>query len=145
MDKEELLLEEYKLTTRDFNHESTLLWQKTYFFVVISGLLFSYSASKFVSESPFFQVILAILGLVISTIWLLIGHRAGEYITCREERALSIENEIKELRIYQTSRECSLKKSRIGRLLHVRPLVTVVLPSVFIILWLMILIYLIIK
>lgn len=142
MDRESLLLEEYKLATQDLTHADMLLWQKTYFFIIVTGLLFSYSTSKFVSEALFLRIIFAILGLFISITWLFVARRTGEYMTAREKRALAIEEELKELRLHRTLKEHDAQVAgKIRRVLRERPLVTTILPLVFILLWVAMLLY----
>lgn len=141
MNKKKLMLEEYKLVTRDFNHESDLLWQKTYFFIIVSGALFSYSTSKFASNSIILLVTLAVLGLFVSIIWLCIAYRAIFYITVKEERALTLERHLG-FKIYHIAKEYDASdKTQMGKLIRTRPLTAVILPSIFIILWTIILFY----
>lgn len=144
LNREYLLLEEYKLASRDLGIANKLLWQKTYFFMIAVTLLFSYSISEFVSEVLFLRASLSFLGLFMSIIWLLIIKRTGDYETLREKRARDIEDELKVLRMHHMAKEHDAQLSKVMKLFRERKLAKLI-PFIFIVLWIAMLVYLLIN
>lgn len=114
MDKEDLLLEQWKMTSELHRHEDNLIWQRFNYFIAINGILLSVliiAWSDFRADETILRIISAVLsffGVVISILWVVILERGRLYQNYRifqakeAERALLIADE-RVLNLYEKS------------------------------------------
>jgi len=105
MNKEDLLLEQWKMASELHRHEDELTWQRFSYFVTLTGILASglglvwTTSSMSATSFKVISIAISTFGVVISLVWSLIFKRAYMYHLYRAaqakeaEQALQVNNE----------------------------------------------------
>jgi hypothetical protein len=96
--------------------ESEIIWQRhNYFLIVASVLLLALSQFRGV---PFVQVVIMLMGGMVSIAWLLVTHRASKYIEYFKKETRRLENQLGYSNVYSES----VKGREMRKVLYMIPL-----------------------
>jgi len=120
-------LDRLKLFRERQDAEAKLHWSRNSYFLVVMSILFVAYGQKPVEGSQLasFQVLIATLGVFLSTIWLLIQHRSSKYILYYKSKAREYAKLTNTPDVYP---------ERLGRSIEMRKL-AYILPLSFLVIW----------
>lgn len=125
--KKEIDLEKLKMLRERQDAEATLHWSRnSYFLVVMSLLLVAYSQKPVEGiQLAYFQMLISLLGVFLSTIWLLIQHRSSKYTLYYKSEARKCAKSTNDIEVYP---------EKLGRSIEMRKL-AYFLPLSFLVIW----------
>jgi len=100
MNKEELLLEQWKIASELHRHEDNLTWNRFNYFVILNGILLSiFSAISSGAAGNHIDIkrvsiLLSVVGVLTSLIWFLMQVRGKLYHRYRNEQAKDTERQL---------------------------------------------------
>jgi len=120
-------LDKLKLFRERQDAEATLHWSRNSYFLVVMSILFVAYGQKPVEGSQLasFQTLMAILGAILSIIWLLIQHRSSKYILYYKSEAR---------RYAVLTHTPDVYPEKLGKSIEMRKL-AYVLPLSFLVIW----------
>ena len=126
-EKQNYELKMLKLFQKRQDAEATLHWSRnSYFLVVMSILLIAYGQKPVAgSQLAIFEVLIAILGVMLSVIWVLIQHRSSQYI-------LYYKNEAR--KYAKLTNTPDVYPEKLGKSIEMRKL-AYFLPIAFLVIW----------
>lgn len=108
--------------------EAKLHWSRNSYFLVVMSILilaFNQKPVENLFQLTLFRGLIAILGLVLSFVWLLIQHRSSKYVKYYKTKAQNLAKSTNTPEVYP---------EKLGRSIETRKL-AYVLPIVFILIW----------